>query len=257
MFCAKSPHVEDLKRSPERTFRIGEHMLTMKQRWLPGGDGGTALKHGASVYDAAFVLGDYLHRGPVKLNDKRVVELGTGPGLGAIAAALCNNVQEVIATDGDAQLLTLTQENFDLNMNSINTTNNDTPDVRSRCRCEVLLWGNEPQAVALKPPFDVILAADCAAVVYENAFRDLISTLSILSDENSLILLSYHRRHHSEYNFFDMLSETFTYQEVNNEHIHPDFRSCDITIFEIRQKKKRGGGGINSSTTPTSPERLC
>jgi protein N-lysine methyltransferase METTL21D len=174
------------------------------------------------------VLGDYLHRSALSFSCKRVVELGTGPGLGAIAAALCDdNISEVIATDGDDQLLLLTKENMDLNILA--------PPIRNKCRCEVLLWGNESQAQALSPPFDVILAADCAALVYENSFADLVSTFEALSDENSLIFLSYHRRHHSEDQFFVLLSQKFTYKEVDTNNIHPDFRSSDITVFEIRR----------------------
>lgn len=210
--------------------------------FFQGGDGGTVLKHGASVYDAAFVLADYLHRRPISLSNQRVIELGTGPGLGAISAALCNDVKEVIATDGDEELLTLTEENFDLNIGTKTATTSmsnknieNNVNVRDKCRCEVLLWGNEKQATSLKPPFDIILAADCAAVVYENAFEDLITTFENLSNSNSLILLSYHRRHHTEDIFFIKLAEKFAYKEVDNEYLHPDFRSCDISIFEIRQ----------------------
>jgi predicted nicotinamide N-methyase len=228
VFCAKSPNVEYLKRASERTFRLGGHHLTLHQRWRPGGDGGTLLKHGASVYDAAFVLADYLWREGIQLEGKRVVELGTGPGLGAIAAALCG-AAEVVATDGDAELLSLTAENLDLNVTPILGR-----AARDRCRCAQLLWGDDAAAVSLNPPFDIVLAADCAAVVYAHAFRDLVSSLVALSTVTSTVLLSYHRRHKEEDAFFVCLRQRFSVHLVPSSSIHPDFADSGISLFALR-----------------------
>jgi len=230
VYNAKSPIVEELKRGPERTFRLGERMLRLKQKWLPGGDGGTLLGHGASVYDAAFVLADYLHRNQTKLRlrGQRCVELGTGPGLGAIAAGLLG-CAEVVATDGDAELLALTAENMDLNLGG---------DERPRCTCAKLLWGNQAAAAALRPPFDLVLAADCAAVVYESAFEDLVASLVDLSGDATVVLLSYHRRHYTEDTFFELLAAHFTTTRVPDDDVHPDFRHSDISVFELRRKPR-------------------
>jgi predicted nicotinamide N-methyase len=184
------------------------------------------LKHGASVYDAAFVLGDYLHRKPVPLLGRRVVELGCGPGLGAVAAALLG-AAEVVATDGDAELLSLATENLDLNVTAVES--------RNRCSCAQLLWGDKAAASALKPPFDVVLAADCAAVVYEGAFSDLVESLVALSSETSFVLLSYHRRHKAEDSFFLALSQNFDISKCPTSDIHPDFSASEITVFQLRK----------------------
>lgn len=225
VFNAKAPNVEDLKRSPARTFRIGDHFLTLKQNWSAGGDGGTLLGFGASVYDAAFLLSDYLGRRPVPLSGKRVVELGTGPGLVAIAAALLG-AAEVEATDGDAELLSLTEGNIELNIKS--------EDIRQRCHCTKLMWGDHAAAAALRPPFDIVLAADCAAVVYEHAFEDLVSSLVSLSGPSSIVLLAYQRRHRSEDVFFELLQLRFTVSEVPEKFIHPDFKGSNIQIFDLK-----------------------
>ena len=229
VYNAKSPHVEELKRAPERTFSLGNHLITMRQRWKPGGQGGTALGHGASVYDAAFVLSDYLFRLPVDLAQKKVVELGSGPGLGAIAAALCG-ASEVVATDGDQDLLSLTRENLDLNLCE--------QEVRSRCRTAPLLWGDAAAANALGPAFDCILVADCAAVVYASAFDALVSSLVTLSDENTRVILSYHRRHKSEGAFFSRARVHFSIERVSPDSIHPDFLDSEISVFEMTLLKK-------------------
>ena len=235
VYSAKSPHVEDLKRAAERTFRLGDRLLTLKQAWKPGGDGGTALGHGASVYDAAFVLADYLHRKPVALKDMRVVELGCGPGLGAVAAGLLG-AAEVVATDGDEELLNLTAQNLDLNLESHSSCGDGGASQRSRCRCVRLLWGDSGAAAALNPPFDIVLAADCAALVYSGAFEDLAASLAHLSNRGSNIILSYHRRHKSEDDFFALLNKSFEVHRAPPEAIHPDFYHSDISIFEIRKR---------------------
>lgn len=228
-YTAKSPHVEELKRGPQRQFSIGEHVVIMKQRWQPGGDGGTALGFGASVYDAAFVLADHLHRGGAPLGGKRVVELGTGPGLVAVAAAMLG-AAEVVATDGDEELLSLTEENLNDNVTRI-----AGEDVRRRCRVSQLMWGDSEAVEAMQPPFDVVLAADVAALVYEEHFSGLVSSLAGLSNENSIILLAYHRRHTDEDVFFEKLAGAFTYSVVPDESIHPEYArgQSPITIFRL------------------------
>jgi predicted nicotinamide N-methyase len=232
LYTAKSPHVEELKRGPQRHFRIGEHTVTMKQRWQPGGYGGTALGFGASVYDAAFVLADHLHRGGVPLEGKRVVELGTGPGLVAVAAAILG-AAEVIATDGDEELLNLTAENLDDNVTRI-----AGEAARRRCCVTQLMWGDQEAVAAMQPPYDVILAADVAALVYEEHFSGLVSSLAALSTEKSIVLLAYHRRHKTEDSFFDMLSQAFTFSDVLDEFVHPEYAGgkSEITIFRLQKR---------------------
>lgn len=238
LYTAKSPHVEELKRGSHRQFSIGEHIVTMKQRWQPGGDGGTALGFGASVYDAAFVLADHLHRGGVPLAGKRVVELGTGPGLVAVAAAILG-AAEVVATDGDEELLNLTTENLDDNVTRI-----AGEAARRRCSVTQLMWGDEEAVAAMQLPYDIVLAADVAALVYEEHFGGLVSSLAALSTEKSIVLLAYHRRHATEDSFFDKLSEAFTFSAVLDEFVHPEYAGgrSEITIFRLQ---KRPNGRVN------------
>ena len=96
--------IEALKAMPVRHFAVGDHFLTIEQRWTADGRGGTELGFGGTAFDAAFVLADYLHRAGVPLAGRRVVDLGTGTGLVAIAASLLG-AAEVVATDGDATLV--------------------------------------------------------------------------------------------------------------------------------------------------------
>ena len=67
---------------------------------------------GAAVYDAAYVLAEYLERHPELVNGNRVLELGAGPGLVGIVAGLLG-AEKVIVTDGDETVVELAQRNID------------------------------------------------------------------------------------------------------------------------------------------------
>ena len=255
VWSAKSPEIERLKRAPERSFRLGAHLVTMEQRWKPGGDGGTMLGHGASVFDAAFVLADFLFRangecggdaipGYPAVAGKRVIELGTGPGLGAVACGLLN-AAEVVATDGDAELPELTKVNLVRNLSADRVEVQQSARARCQCRTAQLMWGDEAKARELcaalrrdeqretkgqqkcstgQPAFDVVLAADCAACVYEGAFEMLVASFLHLTGLDSVVVLSYQRRHSSEDAFFALAEEHFTVERVPRQHLHPDFQ---------------------------------
>ena len=83
-----------------------------------------------------------------------MVELGCGHGLCSITAAKMGAAQ-VFATDGDYESLDLTHSNCMCNSVA------DTVSVQR------LLWGNVEEEAALHPPFDVVIASDVAAMVYE------------------------------------------------------------------------------------------
>jgi len=106
--------------------------VKMKQRWAPGGLGGTSLGFGASVYDCSIVLSWYcasLETG--LLRDKEVIELGCGP---ALSSVVCGKLgARVLATDGDEASVDLARENVALN------------SVESCVKAQKLLWGDHIQ----------------------------------------------------------------------------------------------------------------
>jgi len=137
---------------------------------------------------------------------------------------------------GDEELLKLTERNIENNLSRILG-----PSSLSRCRTSKLLWGDAAAVSALNPPFDVVLAADCAAVVYEDAFRDLVASLVALSHADSIVLLSYQRRHQVEDIFFEELRRWFHVELVPRSDLHPDFVSVEplphiseIMVFRLR-----------------------
>lgn len=73
-------------------------------------------------------------------------------------------------------------------------------------------WGKDPSH--LKPPFDIVLAAD---VIYiEDTFPLLLQSLIDLSNRETVILISCKRRYERDDRFFDLLREggRFSYSVV-------------------------------------------
>lgn len=227
--------------------------MVIEQAWKADGRGGTALGFGASVYDAAFVLGDYVHRNSATtVAGKRVIELGAGLGFTSLAAVLGGS-SAVVSTDGDAELLELTAKNINTNLENLGRT-----EIQHRVRVMPLLWGDEVAIAAARGPFDVVLVADCVACVYEEAFVQLVETLRRLCFSESKVLCAYHRRHEaSESQFFLRFEQYFTVEYVNRETLHPDFQRHEaICVFEARPKDATAPAPLPASTLPAPPASL-
>ena len=87
VFSHCNPFVDSLQLD-ERFFSFFNSPLRIRQAWEPGGKGGTEIGFGASVYDASIVLSYYLESQPDIIRDKVVLDLGSGPGLVSLVAAL-------------------------------------------------------------------------------------------------------------------------------------------------------------------------
>ena len=94
-------------------------------------------------------------------------------------------------------------------------------------------WGTDP--ARLKPPFDVVLAAD---VIYiEETYPLLLKSLLDLSDCDTVILISCKRRYERDDRFFDLLRESgrFSYSVVwqwpKDDPTQPE---NDVKVYEVR-----------------------
>eukprot|EP00968_Pinguiococcus_pyrenoidosus_P017548 scaffold1747_cov251-Pinguiococcus_pyrenoidosus.AAC.21 len=220
-FTYNNAFTEEVK-LPERHFELFGRFLRIQQRYAADGKGGSALGFGKSAYNAAFVLSALLESNADIVEGKRVVELGCGPGLVAIAAALAK-ASRVLATDGDAEVLNLAAENFAANLNE--------EEAKAVAVAE-FLWGDEEQRRALHGPFDVVLAADVAAVPYEEAYEALVQSLLSLVSPEGHVYLAYQRRHASEDAFFERLRQAFKeVEDLGREALHEDFRDSPISVF--------------------------
>ncbi|GMF35510.1 unnamed protein product [Phytophthora fragariaefolia] len=228
-FSFRNPF-HDALRDATRWFPIAGKSIRIDQAWQGDGRGGTALGFGASVYDAAIALSLYLaaHRDLVRGN--RVIELGCGPGLvGVVAAHL--EPKSVVITDGDPASVALTRRNIEVN---------DLPE--DVCTAEEYLWGDLEHRLVPKTDgpayYDVILGADIVACPYAEAFEPLKESLKALAGPETLVLLAYKKRQHSEKRFFDTFEKLFDIAPIGTSELHPDFQKGDVVIFQARLKKQ-------------------
>jgi predicted nicotinamide N-methyase len=158
----------------------------------------------------------------MSLAGKRVVELGSGHGFVSVAAAKLG-ATEVYCTDGDEGSIALCTENVLQN------------GVAECVHVQQLLWGNVEQEQAVAPPFDVVIASDVAALVYEGAFSALVESLKAMSSPDSLIVIAYEKRHGIEAKFFHKLGKVFTWSE--RKPTHADFKDVhNLFVLTLRWK---------------------
>jgi hypothetical protein len=172
---------------------------------------------GSALWDGAVILSEYVSHpaSGCDVRDKRVLIIGAGLGLEAMAAAV-GGAKEVCCTDGDPLLLPLTRKNIKANLT----------DKEAACIEVVeLLWGEDEHMKTVKEwgsggAYDVILAAD---VVYESsinmggmlqAYEGLFETFLGLSTDKTMILLAYKERFATEPLFFNIMNAYFTQKKV-------------------------------------------
>ncbi|CAE7569666.1 VCPKMT [Symbiodinium sp. CCMP2592] len=248
---------------PSRTRRRVRAAALREQSELKGdpqrADGGTT---GVALWEASFVLAEWLSRqgdgqggllacsalqellkGAGKAQRARWrrwhgkvgVELGAGLGLPSIVASQLG--ASVVATDGDASVLTLLRRNVEENRGS------------GALRAEALLWGSEDplSKIGLDERPDFLLAAD---VIYASAKealgRQLLDTLLKLSKPDTVIIISNVRRFREgqakgEGRFFALCDSCYERTALAPGELHPDFRragvgpgSCEIHLLRLR-----------------------
>lgn len=94
-----------------------------------------------------------------------------------------------------------------------------------------LEWGKDVSH--LKPPFDIVLAAD---VIYiEDTFPLLVKSLADLSDRGTVILISCKRRYERDDGFFELLRKSgrFGYSVVWRWPQEPGQPENDVKVYEV------------------------
>mmetsp|Transcript_6680 Transcript_6680/g.21539 ORF Transcript_6680/g.21539 Transcript_6680/m.21539 type:complete len:257 (-) Transcript_6680:26-796(-) len=154
-----------------RSFEFGRRTLRLRQAF---GQSGTT---GNAVWEGSEVLAAYLDANPELVSGKRVLEIGTGCGLGAMVAKL-EGASFVRATDGDDDVVALARRNLD---------DNQFRDVAT----SVLRWED---AVYDDPEesYDVVLGADVTYFPKGGSAGPLVN--AILASGASTALLAYKRR---------------------------------------------------------------
>lgn len=279
-FSYSSPFV-DVLQAESRMFTFFSKTVVMQQQWESGGQGGTSIGFGASVYNCSIVLAYYiesialqvskgkrnvllLHRifstwqnatiasyllvcvVLVQFLGKRVVEIGCGPGLCSVAAALAG-AADVMATDGDHKSVALA---------SLNLSKNCSEEIISpdRCRSRKLFWGDADDIQGVKSSWksvmeadqssrgehvaatssqvaDFIIASDVAGCPYVSAYASLCDTLVALSGPRTVVLLACQKRHSSEEAFHEMLRDKFAVERLVAWGVHSFFICHTISYY--------------------------
>ena len=154
--------------SPSRTFQLERGgSVTIRQDWVAKG-----AKTGRAVWDASFVLADYVDRHCSKWErNSSVLELGAGLGLVSIAASRCGiSVGQVLATDGDESVLPALEKNVAAGGESVRVAHLDWADTTSI----------DAALPPCHPPPDVILASDVIFLGSQHVWRELLGMLTTL-----------------------------------------------------------------------------
>ncbi|XP_061824799.1 protein N-lysine methyltransferase METTL21D [Nerophis lumbriciformis] len=189
---------------------------------------------GCVVWDAAIVLAKYLetklfHDPSLGVNlwaGRRVVELGAGTGVvGLMAATLGAHVSVTDLEDLQSLL-------------NINIQDNHTLIHNGSITAKVLKWGEDVSDFLPFP--DYVLLADC--IYYEQSIAPLTETLKLLAGPETCIICCYEQRTEGinpkvERQFFELLQQSFHWEEIPLSKQDQEFSSPDIHILHIQKNK--------------------
>ncbi|KAE8289877.1 Protein-lysine methyltransferase METTL21D [Larimichthys crocea] len=188
---------------------------------------------GCVVWDAAIVLAKYLETkqfhdpscGVDVWAGSRVLELGAGTGVVGLMAATLG--AQVTVTDLE-DLQTLLKVNIQENQALISS---------GSITAKVLKWGEDVSEFTQPPHY--VLMADC--IYYEQSIVPLVESLKLLSGPDTCVICCYEQRTEGvnpkvEKQFFELLQQNFSCEEIPLDMQDPEFSSPDIHILHIRKK---------------------
>ena len=186
---------------------------------------------GLTLWRSSQYLCDYLVENVKMLQDKRILELGSGLGrCGILASKLVDDSKEsssaVYLTDGDSDTLLQLRANIELN--------GPLP-----IRCHQLLWGTETATTFLKrhasdEPFDIIFGSDLIYV--EKVISPLFDTVETLlgTKPNSKFIMAHCCRRQGNEVDLDMVLAAA--KEAGFEHTVAK-EEDDIFVFVFERRK--------------------
>lgn len=185
---------------------------------------GTPGVTGSVMWDSGVILGKFLEHsvelGTISLQEKKVIELGSGCGLVGCIAALLG--AQVILTDLPDRLRLL-RKNIETNLYG---------ELRGSATVNELTWGYNLDPDLRDPSPDYVLGSD---VIYsEEAVMDLLETLVDLCGRETTIILAGELRNDAilEY-FLEAATKEFIVGRVDQNQWHPDYRSLRVVIYVL------------------------
>ncbi|TYI37056.1 hypothetical protein ES332_A03G185000v1 [Gossypium tomentosum] len=155
---------------------------------------------------------------------RRAIELGTGCGAAGMTFHLLG-LQDIILTDISPVMPAL-KHNLKRNK----------PVLGKNIKTSILYWNNKDQIRGVKPPFDVVIAAD---VVYiEESVGHLVGAMEALVSDDGVILLGYQLRSpEADKLFWEMCEKVFVIEKVPHQDLHPDYAYEETDVYVFRKKK--------------------
>ena len=210
-----------------REFSIGTFHVTIKQNWR-------ALGLGCVVWPASVLLSKLLSKDnpysnvlDINVQNKLVVELGTGTGLPSIIAAY-NGARKVVATDRKDIIEKCTKKN-------VLATINDVPNLL----VETLDWdtdGAESLIESHGAP-DIIIGADL--IYHESAFKPLADTLFALSGNDTQIIITGKQRYKELNEKFQSLLIDFNFKKLDASELGNLVEDTRDYVYAIKKSEKR------------------
>ena len=189
-------------------LQISEGTGRVANDGLYSGDGDST---GSKIWDSGRLLSSLLST--KDLSGVRVLELGSGTGVGGLTAAGCG--ASVCLTDGSAAMLDLLRQNIEAN------------GLERQATVQRLRWGDadECASVVALGPFDLIVGSDL--LYAPEAFPNLLETLAALcTPERTEILLTYPTRFTEGIFFEQAAAESFEELDAPEE--------CEPCLFASR-----------------------
>ena len=193
------------------------------------------LGHGAVIWDAAVVFAKYLEIDSTfsgaKVEGKRVIELGSGPGLAGLSLMLKGCACTL--TDLEPVVKHMTAPNAERTFAKLAST---SPIRLVRPVTEVIDWtATYPPPAA---PYDIILLTDC---VFSAALAgSLVQQLLRLSGPNTLVICCHEiRDEEANAAFVAAFSTHFAVKTVPKKKLHPDYCNDMIKLLHGRLRRAR------------------
>ncbi|KFK31660.1 hypothetical protein AALP_AA6G142200 [Arabis alpina] len=166
---------------------------------------------------------------------RRAVELGTGCGVAGMAFHLLG-LTEIVLTD-IAPVMPALKHNLKRNKAALGKS----------LKTSIVHWKSMDQISALKPPFDIVIAAD---VVYiEESVGQLVTAMEVLVAEDGVVLLGYQiRSPEADKLFWELCDVVFNIEKVPHEHLHSEYAYEETDVYIFRKKAKK----INQTENETN-----
>ena len=203
---------------------------------------------GATVWPASVVMVKYLERHARRLiQNKNIVDLGSGTGITSIAAAFLGACQ-VICTDGEPLVVQLARDNIDRvardKANSPTSTTKDNVAAINGCPVytQEYWWGagSIEDHESNSGGIDIVIVSDCVLPkLYPIA--PLVEALDqLLSKSEAVGILSYEHRYYPEYDprekFKDLAIQKNLDVRIIPKELHdPVYSTDDIEIWHVQR----------------------